>query len=265
MIYSYLVRAFVKYYSAQEKKNQLKQLGLRVRGILQKKIFKAKDYPKGDDIPLASLEPLLEKSLRSASRSPDKDISSLAQASTFWLLKIIQSRNFDKSELERVVELFKCTLVDYFESKKCRLKSGLVKEVIRRHPWIGHDLFEFLLEKCGAAKSEFRRIEALQVVECVMKSWTPPAKGEEDALSKSSYKLLKKNLPAFCDLIQVLLSQLPEKQSRRAEVRRFCTRALTTVSVLNLKKPFLKVLKPEAHSLCESHLENAFRPFKNSK
>jgi len=264
MIYSYLVRAFVKYYSAQEKKNQLKQLGLRIRGILQKKIFKAKDYPKGDDIALASLEPLLEKSLRSASRSPDKDISSLAQASIFWLLKIIQSRNFDKSELERVVELFKHTLVDYFESKKCRLKSGFLKEVIRRHPWIGHDLFGFLLEKCGAAKSEFRRIEALEIVDCVMKSWTPSTKGE-DASSKSSSKLLKKHLSTLCDLIQVLLSRLPEKQSRRAEARRFCTRALTTVSVLNLKKPFLKALKPETLSLCESHLENAFLRFKTTQ
>ncbi|ONK58753.1 uncharacterized protein A4U43_C09F16300 [Asparagus officinalis] len=45
----YLVRAFIKYHSAQ--KNQLQQLGLRMRGILQKKIFKAKDYPRGEDIP----------------------------------------------------------------------------------------------------------------------------------------------------------------------------------------------------------------------
>ncbi|XP_020253656.1 DNA polymerase V-like [Asparagus officinalis] len=258
MIYSYLVRAFVKYHSAQ--KPQLQQLALRIRGILQKKIFKAKDYPKGDDIPLASLEPLLEKSLRSASRYPDKEVSSLAQASTFWLLKVIQSRNCDKSELKTVVDLFQSTLVDYFESKKCRLKSGFVKEVIRRHPWVGHELFGFLLEKCAVAKSEFRRIEALEVVDCVMKSGTP-VKGK-DGSGKLSAKLLKKHMPALCDLIQVLLSQLPEKQSRRAEVRRFCTRALNVISALDLRKPFLKVLKPEARSLCESHLGNVFLPFK---
>lgn len=270
MIYSYLVRAFVKYHSAfltKQKKHhsaqkyQLQQLGLRIKGILQKKVFKAKDYPNGDDILLASLEPLLEKSLRSASRYPDKEISSLAQLSTFWLLKVIQSRNFDKSELERVVELFQCTLMDYLNSKNCRLKCGFVKEVIKRHPWIGHELFGFLLEKCGVAKSEFRRIEALEVVDCVMKSCTPTVKGE-DASSKSSSKLLKKHIPALCNLIHVLLSQLPERESRRAEVRRFCSRALSTISALNLKKPFLKALKPEAYSLCETHLGNAFLPFK---
>lgn len=264
MIYSYLVRAFVKYTSAQKsqasQKNQLMQLGLRIKGILQKKILKAKDYPKGDDIPLTSLEPLLERSLRSASRSSIKEVSILAQASTFWLMKIIQSRNFDRSELERVVELFQNAFIDYFGSKKCRLKSGFFKEVIRRHPWIGHELFGFLLEKCSLARSEFRRIEALEVVDCVMKSWTPSAKGE-DAETKSS-KLLRKHLPTLCELIQVLLSQLPEKQSRRAEVRRFCTRALNAILTLSLKRKFLKVLKPETYPLCESHLGNAFLPFK---
>lgn len=259
MIYSYLVRAFVKYHSA--KKNQLKQLALRIKGILQKKIFKAKDYPKSDDISLASLEPLLEKSLKSASRCPDKEITALAQLSTFWLLKVIQSRNFERSELGRVVEVFQRTLIDYLESKKCRLKSGFVKEVIRRHPWIGHELFGVLLEKCSVAKSEFRRIEALDVVDCVMKSCTPALKGE-DASSKSSYQLLKKHLPTLCDLIHALLSRWPEKESRRAEVRRFCTRALSTITTFNLKKTFLKALKPETLSLCETHLGNAFLPFK---
>ncbi|KAJ6845448.1 DNA polymerase V-like isoform X1 [Iris pallida] len=255
MIYSYLVRAFVKYHNAKE--SQIRQLGIRIRGILQKKVFKAKDYPKGDDIQLASLEPLLEKSLRSASRSMHKEVSSLAQASSFWILKVIQSRNFEKSELDRVTKIFRDILDDFFQSKKCRLKSGFVKEVIRRHPWLGLELFGFLLEKCGRAKSEFRRIEALEVVDCVMKSWIPTTKGEE-TLSKSSSKLLKKNLSALCDLIHVLLSSLPQKQSRRAEVRRFCSRALQAISALNLKKQFLKSLKPEVYSLCESQLGDAF-------
>ncbi|KAJ6819866.1 DNA polymerase V-like isoform X1 [Iris pallida] len=254
LIYSYLVRAFVKYHNAKE--SQIRQLGMRIRGILQK-VFKAKDFPKGDDIQLASLEPLLEKSLRSASRSPHKEVSSLAQASAFWILKVIQSRNFEISELERVIKIFHYILDDFFQSKKCRLKSGFVKEVIRRYPWLGLELFGFLLEKCGRAKSEFRRIEALEVVDCVIKSWIPATKGEETS-SKSSSKLLKKNLPALCDLIQVLLSSLPHKQSRRAEVRRFCSRALQAISALSLRKQFLKFLKPEVYSLCESQLGDAF-------
>ncbi|KAK6156707.1 hypothetical protein DH2020_010955 [Rehmannia glutinosa] len=44
------------------------QLGQRIWGIIQKKIFKAKDYPKGESVQLAILEPLLEKYLKLAAK-----------------------------------------------------------------------------------------------------------------------------------------------------------------------------------------------------
>ncbi|XP_008811975.2 rDNA transcriptional regulator pol5-like [Phoenix dactylifera] len=258
MVYSYLVQAFVNSHST-EGGEQVRQ---RIGGILQKKIFKAKDYPKGDDIQLGNLSILLEKSLKSASRSRYKTVSSLAQTSSFWILKIIHSRKFSKSELEGVVNIFRNILVDYFHSKKSRLKPGFVKEVIRRHPWLGLQLFHFLLEKCGSAKSEFRRVEMLDLIDCIMKSYISTGKAEKDNDSSSKSKLLKRHLHALCELIQELLSNLPEKQSRRVEVRRFCTRVLHAVSTLSLNKSFLKALKPETYFLCESQLGDAFLPFK---
>ncbi|XP_008806265.2 myb-binding protein 1A-like protein [Phoenix dactylifera] len=257
MIYSYLARAFVNSHTT-EGSDHVRQ---RIGGLLQKKVFKAKDYPKGDDIQLSSLEILLEKSLKSASRSRFKTISSLAQTSAFWILKIIHSRNFSKSELKGAVNIFRNVLVDYFNNKKSRLKPGFVKEVIRRHPWLGQQLFGFLLEKCGSAKSEFRRIETLDLIDCIMKlRMTGKAEKNNDSSSKS--KLLNKYLPALGELIQELLSNLPEKQSRRAEVRRFCTKVLHAVSILSLNKSFLRALKSETYSLCESQLGDAFLPFK---
>ncbi|EHA8589761.1 rDNA transcriptional regulator pol5 [Cocos nucifera] len=258
MVYSSLVQAFVNSHST-EGGDQVRQ---RIGGILQKKIFKAKDYPKGDDIQLSNLSILLEKSLKLASRSRYKTLSSLAQTSSFWILKIIHSRKFSKSELEGVVSIFRNILVDYFNSKKSRLKPGFVKEVIRRHPWLGLQLFRFLLEKCGTAKSEFRRIEMLDLIDYIMKSCISTGKAEKDKDSSSKSKLLKKHLHALCELIQELLSNLPEKQSRRVEVRRFCTRVLHAVSTLSLNKSFLKALKPETYFLCESQLGDAFLPFR---
>ncbi|KAJ0962754.1 hypothetical protein J5N97_027876 [Dioscorea zingiberensis] len=258
-IYSSLAQAFVNYHSVEGSE----QLVQRIGAILQKKIFKAKDYPKGEDIQLSTLESLLEKSFKSASRSRYKMVSSLAQQSAFWLLKIIQSRDFPKSKLERVLEIFRQTLTDYFTNKKSRLKAGFVKDIIRRHPWIGFQLFGFLLEKSQTAKSEFRQVKSLELVDCIIKSWISANKRDDSKDAPTKSKFLKKHLPALCELIQQLLSNLPEKQSRRAEVRRFCSQVLHAISALKLHKSFLKTLKPDAYSAFESQLGPAFLKFKN--
>ncbi|KAG0454807.1 hypothetical protein HPP92_024099 [Vanilla planifolia] len=258
-IYSCLVRAYAKYYGIGGNE----QVGQRINVILRKKLFKAKEYPRGDDISLTNLEKLLEKGLKTASRSRVKDLSSLAQASVFWLLKIVQSRNVPDSELARIEQIFQSLLVDFFNNKNCRLKSGFIKEVFRRHQWLCLKLLGSLLEKTANAKSEYRQIEALGMVDSITKSLIPNAKDEKDKESRSkSSKLLKEHLPAICELIKQLLTNLPGKQSRRAEARRFCIRSLQAISTLKLKKSFLKAMKPEGLSVCESHLGNAFLPFK---
>ncbi|XP_058069514.1 rDNA transcriptional regulator pol5 [Magnolia sinica] len=256
-IFSYLAQAFVNSHVAEGSK----QLGQRIGAILQRKILKAKEYPKDKEIQLSTLESMLEKSLKSASRTRHKLVASFAQNSTFWILKIIQARNFPKPELQKVLEIFQHILVDYFDSKKCRLKSGFVKEVFRRYPWVAHELFRFLLEKCGSAKSEYRRVEALDLVNRVLKSCIP-GKGDGDKERASALKFWKAHLSSLCDLIQRLLSKQLEKQSRRAEVRRFCSRTLDAVLLLKLDKPFVEALKPDAYAACESQLGDLFLPFK---
>lgn len=257
-VYLYLAQAFVNSHTAEGSD----QVGQRIVGILQKKIFKAKEYPRGEEIHLSTLESMIEKGLKSASRSRHKMVTSLAQNSVFWILKIILARNFPQPKLKRVLEIFQHAMVDYFDSKKCRLKSGFIKEVFHRHSWIAQQLFGFLLEKCGNAKSEYRRVEALVLVDCILKSCLPTrgAGGDNDNLA--AHQFFKAHLSLICDLIQQLLIKLPEKQSRRAEVRRFCARTLQAVSMLKLNKPFIKALKPEAYTACESQLGDLFLPFK---
>nr|CAD1824327.1 unnamed protein product [Ananas comosus var. bracteatus] len=254
---SSLIKAFVDSHVG----NGSKQLQQRIGGIIQKKIFKAKDYPKDDSVDLSTLEALLGKSVWSASHSRFKAVASLAQNSTFWVLKIIDARNFPKPELERVVDIFRNTLVDYFNNKNSRLKIGFLKEAIRRYPWIGVEIFGFLLEKCGSAKYEFRRVEALDLLDCIIRCVVPSSKGEQETDGLSALNLLKRHLPAICELIGELLTNWPEKQSRRKEVRRFCIRVLDIMLKLNLKKAFLKILKPDVYTLCQSKLGDAFKPF----
>lgn len=272
MVYSNLAQAFVNPHTTEGSE----QLGQRIWGILQKKLFKAKDFPKSDSVQLSTLESLLEKNFKlaskpfkrkksaaslskkkqSASLNRHKMIGSLAQNSIFWILKIIDARNFSESELQRVFDIFQDVLVGYFDSKKSQIKSEFLKEIFRRRPWIGHHLFEFLLEKCGSAKSVFRRVESLVLVMEILKSLVPLS--SDEATRDASKKKLKSHLRNLSHVIMQLVTNMPEKQSRRAEVRKFCAKMFQIVSTLNLTKHFLKDLPSDAHAACESHLGDVF-------
>lgn len=273
-VLSNMAQAYVNPHSTEGSE----QLGQRIWGILQKKIFKAKEYPRGDAVQLSVLESLLEKNLKlaakpfkkkksgsstsskkhSASWNRHKMVTALAQNSTFWILKVVDARNFSVSELQRVFDIFKGMLVSYFDSKKCQIKSEFLKEIFRRRPWIGHNLFSFLLEKCGSAKSQFRQVEALDMIAEVLKSLTINA---DDSSQQSLVKIMKSNLPQLCHLIKELVTNMPEKQSRRADVRKFCSKVFQILTSLNLTMSFLKALEPDARGACESQLGDAFLAF----
>lgn len=271
-VYSNLVQAFVNP-STTEGSEQLAQ---RIWGILQKKIFKAKDYPKSEDVQLTTLETLLEKSLRLASRPfrkkktsgsvPQKKqsfswnrykmINSLAQQSTYWLLKIIEGRKISESELKRVAETFKGALDKYFETKKSQLKPEFLKEVFKRRPWVGRNLFGFLVEKCGDAKSDYRRVEVLELVLEILKSLL--AESTPDA----SKTFLKAHMSKLSHLIKQLARHMPEKPSRRADVRKFCGKVFQILSTHNMTKSFLKTLEPDDRAACESQFGESFLALK---
>ncbi|KAG9440083.1 hypothetical protein H6P81_020248 [Aristolochia fimbriata] len=247
-IFSYLLPAFINSHNGESSD----QLGQRIGGILQRKMFKAKEYPKGDQIEISTLESLLGKSLNTASRSRHKMISSLAQNSTFWILKIIHGKNLPESDLQKTLEAFQHVLLDYFESKKCRLKVAFLKEAFLRHPWLGQKLFGHFLEKCDAAKSEYRRVEALDLVEAILKSSVSNKSDGDNGTHK--VKFVKNHLALLAKLIGDLLIKPPEKHSRKTDARKFCTRTLRILQTLNLKESFVKALNPDSYAVCEQQL-----------
>ncbi|KAL9689369.1 hypothetical protein QQ045_009754 [Rhodiola kirilowii] len=275
-VYTHLAQAFVHPQIAEGNE----QLGQRIWSILQKRILKAKNSPDSRDCELDILESLLERNLKLASKpfkkkksasNPTKNkksaawnrhkmITSLARDSVFWILKLIDGRGLPDNKLDKIFEIFQSTLVEYFDSKKCQLKSDFLKEIFRRRPWIGHHVFGFLLEKCSCAKSEFRRVEALDLVMEVLKSLVSSS-SEKEKTDKSK-KILKLHISKICHLIKELITNMPEKQSRRADVRKFCTKVFQMVSAHNLNKTFLKELSPEAHTACETQLGEAFLSLK---
>ncbi|KAH6833125.1 DNA polymerase V family [Perilla frutescens var. hirtella] len=256
------------------------QLGQRIWGIIQKKIFKAKDYPRGESVALAVLEPLLEKYLKLAAKAfkkkksasnPSKKkqsaswtryrmINSLAQSSTLWILKIIDASNFPESELQRVCDILQNVLVDYLDSKKSQMKCEFLKEIFKRQPWIGQHLFGFLLEKCSCAKSQFRQVEALDLVTEVLKSHS------SCATDKASEKFLKSHIPKLSHLIKHLATNMPEKQARRVGVRKFCGKVFQILKTFKLSSSFVEALEAaDGYAACESQLGELFLTLKKQQ
>jgi DNA polymerase phi len=245
--YSFLMQAFVKSHGA-DGSEQFRQ---RIAGILQRRIFKGREFPEGNGIEFSKLESLLERALRLASRSRYSTVASVVQNAAFWILKIINSKNCTEEQLASVVDKFRSILNDY-DRKKSRLKLGFVKEIVRRYPWIGQELFGFVLEKVEGTRAQYRRNQLLELVDCILKSWVGDAS-----------EVLTNHLAQLCELIQDVLSTTHENKSRRKEVRSFCAGILQTVLKLNLKEQFKNALSPGTYSLCESKLGPAFAPFKN--
>ncbi|GMI83744.1 hypothetical protein like AT5G64420 [Hibiscus trionum] len=278
-VYSHLAQAFVNPHTT-EGSEQLEQ---RIWGIIQRKVFKEKKLPKDESVPLSTLESLLEKNLKLASKpfkrkksasslskkkltaslNRHKMVVSLAQNSTYWILKIIEARNISDAELEGVFGLLQAILEGYLESKKSQVKSGFLKEIFKRNPRIGHQLFGFLLENCGNAKSDFRRVEALDLVIEVLKSQVPMNCNESNR--EAVKKFLKSHLQSLGQLIATLVTKMPEKKSRKTEVHKCCDKIFQMITSLDLTKTFLKCLGPDALSACESQLGPVFLKLKNLK
>ncbi|PPD85152.1 hypothetical protein GOBAR_DD17922 [Gossypium barbadense] len=278
-VFSNLAQAFVNPHTTEGSE----QLGQRIWGILQRKVFKEKKLPKDESIPLSTLETLLEKNLKLASKpfkrkksasslskkkltaslTRYKMIVSLAQNSTYWILKIIEARNLSDSELQGVFDLLQAVLEGYFDSKKSQIKSGFLKEIFRRNPRISHQLFGFLLENCGNAKSDFRRVEALNLVIEVFKSQVPMNSNESNR--DVSKKFLKSHLQSLGHLIETLVTKMPEKKSRKTEVHKCCDKIFQMITTLDLTKAFLKCLEPGTLSACESLLGPVFLKLKKPK
>ena len=124
----------------------------------------------------------------------------------------------------------------YFDSKKSQIKSGFLKEIFRRNPRIGCQLFSLLIDKCGSAKSDFRRVEALDLVIEVLKSLVPINSNESNR--DASKKILKSHLQSLSHLIETFITRMPEKKSRKTEVHKFCDKIFQMISTLDLSKAF---------------------------
>ncbi|XP_076929622.1 uncharacterized protein LOC143594119 [Bidens hawaiensis] len=276
-VYTNLAQAFVNPRTTEGSE----QLGVRICKIIEHEIFKTKHYPKGESVQLSVLEPILEKSLKLAAKpfrkkksaiTPSKKkqsasfqryckIVNLAQNSTYWILKMIDSRSFPEAELERVFEILKTAIVRYFDDKNSQQKPQFLKEIFRRWSWVGQHFFGFLVEKCASAKSKFKQVEALELILEILK---PYVIVNEDG-SNEAIEMISVNLSRIGNLIKELVTNMPEKQAKRAEVRKFCGKIFSHLTTYKLSTGFLDLLEPEVQLTCENQIGKAFVDLKQQQ
>ncbi|KAL1564585.1 DNA-directed DNA polymerase [Salvia divinorum] len=138
------------------------------------------------------------------------------------------------------------------------MKCEFLKEIFRRGPWIGEQLFGFLLEKCSCAKSQFRQVEALDLVTEVLKS-------HGSASDKASEKFLKSHISKISHLIKHLVTNMPEKQARRAAVRKFCGKVFQMLTTFKFSSSFVDTLEEDGCAACQSQLGDIFVALKKQQ
>uniref|UniRef100_A0A0D3AYP3 Protein kinase domain-containing protein n=1 Tax=Brassica oleracea var. oleracea TaxID=109376 RepID=A0A0D3AYP3_BRAOL len=133
---------------------------------------------------------------------------------------------------------------------KSQIKVDFLEEVFRRRAWIARKLFGFLVEKSLNPKVEFCRVEALQLISEGLRSLV--------TVSKESRRKMKSHMGKLSCLVKELVGNVPEKQARRAKVRKVCGRVFRMVSSLKLTKSFLKGLGQDGQRDCETALVICF-------
>ncbi|XP_059063372.1 uncharacterized protein LOC131044158 isoform X2 [Cryptomeria japonica] len=249
-IFSCLLQAFEKNSSPTEGNEQLAN---RIGVILERKICKAKEYPKGLEVNFSLLEGLLDKVLKLVSRPKGKKIESLAQTCTFWLLKVIHG-NLNGAKVDEVSKIFFPSLEGFFASKKCCLKGGFVREVFRRHHWLGTACFRVLVENFLKAKSEFLQCEALSIMDTLIR----PVISKSSQNSCQNLQFLEVNLSQLAELIRHLL-QRQAKKAFRLQALQFCKGVLEAIQLLKLEKSFAELLQLHELITPESYIGDLLR------
>lgn len=68
-----------------------------------------------------------------------------------------------------VTAAFRATFQSFFE-RRSRLSRPFFQEAFTRHPWLARCLVGDLLDQCEGAKTEFLKVEAMQLLTGILKN-----------------------------------------------------------------------------------------------
>lgn len=223
------------------------QLAGRIGSILQMKLFKSKQYPKGQEVDKASVEGFLQRCVKLVSRSKVKKVREVAQSCSLWLVKVLHGQPLQEGdERENLRGIIQDAMNDFFSQKKSHLKAPFFRELFMRFPGLGMANLGLLLDRCVNSRSEYLQHEALLLVKSILHFNI----GKESGQFR---ECLMQHLPALSGVLVGLIEKPPSKGPMKSEAHRFCLSLLKVLSQELPEKRVKKLIGKPAYNLCLSH------------
>jgi DNA polymerase phi len=240
-----LLQAFVGTIRQLGTANGDSQLVDRIEQILRSKLLKSKKYPSKEEVQIPAAKELLKKTLKLAARSMTLRVRTLAQACALWVLKVLQGSTTDAEDSDAdVLQILAMSLEDSFVQKKSRLSVAFFRNIFQQHPWLGRAVLGQLIDKCGNARSEFFKREAMHMVTEILRR--NMGKDKKAGHGPIIADVLQPFLPTLSGVLLSLVQKPPVKKEYKSEAFKFCYTSIEALRTLYPSKPLSALLDTEA-------------------
>ncbi|CAK9219878.1 unnamed protein product [Sphagnum troendelagicum] len=240
-----LLQAFVGTIRQLGTANGDSQLVDRIEQILRSKLLKSKKYPSKEEVQIPAAKELLKKTLKLAARSMTLRVRTLAQACALWVLKVLQGSTTDAEDIDAdVLQILAMSLEDSFVQKKSRLSVAFFRNIFQQHPWLGRAVLGQLIDKCGNARSEFFKREAMHMVTEILRR--NMGKDKKAGHCPIIADVLQPFLPTLSGVLLSLVQKPPVKKEYKSEAFKFCYTSIEALRTLYPSKPLSALLDTEA-------------------
>ncbi|CAK9221215.1 unnamed protein product [Sphagnum troendelagicum] len=240
-----LLQAFVGTIRQLGTANGDSQLVDRIEQILRSKLLKSKKYPSKEEVQIPAAKELLKKTLKLAARSMTLRVRTLAQACALWVLKVLQGSTTDAEDSDAdVLQILAMSLEDSFVQKKSRLSVAFFRNIFQQHPWLGRAVLGQLIDKCGNARSEFFKREAMHMVTEILRR--NMGKDKKAGHCPIIADVLQPFLPTLSGVLLSLVQKPPVKKEYKSEAFKFCYTSIEALRTLYPSKPLSALLDTEA-------------------
>ncbi|CAM6049668.1 unnamed protein product [Sphagnum compactum] len=240
-----LLQAFVGSIRQLGTANGDSQLVDRIEQILRSKLLKSKKYPSKEELQIPAAKELLKKTLKLAARSMTLRVRTLAQACALWVLKVLRGSTTDAEDSDAdVLQILAMSLEDSFVQKKSRLSVAFFRNIFQQHPWLGRAVLGQLIDKCGNARSEFFKREAMHMVTEILRR--NMGKDKKAGHGPIIADVLEPFLPTLSGVLLSLVQKPPVKKEYKSEAFKFCYTSIEALRTLYPSKPLSALLDTEA-------------------
>ncbi|GAQ87782.1 DNA polymerase V [Klebsormidium nitens] len=230
----------------------------KIQALLRSRFFEGgPKYPRGAEVDTTAVRELLAKAFKHAASSHNGKVAAAAGGAGLYFIKVLNGTTpgLDRTGDADVAAAFRATFQAFF-ARRSRLSRAFFGEAFSRHPWLARAMAGDLLDQCEAARSEFLRTEAMQLLAAVLKN---KASQPKSGRSVSDTPPVSSSVcpPTFPEALEPrraqldhLLAAIPRasftKVARKAEALKFVCAALGALPRLYPDSELQQLVTPGA-------------------